>query len=143
LPSCDGEGSVVKVIRPPPFRHAVPHVVLDTNALLMPFQFPVNLEAELRRLMGDCEVVVPRVVLDELRGLAREDRAARAALRLAARYAVAETEATGDAAIVEAAQRLQAAVVTNDTALLAELRRRRIPRIRLRSRTHLVLEEDP
>ena len=46
---------------------SVPRVVLlDSNALLMPFQFPIHLDAELRRLLGDVEVVVPEPVLAEL-----------------------------------------------------------------------------
>ena len=34
-------------------------VVLDANALLLPFQFRVNLESELRRLLGDHERGIP------------------------------------------------------------------------------------
>jgi len=40
-------------------------VLLDTNALLMPFQFRVNLETELTRLMGPRHRD-PRAVLTEL-----------------------------------------------------------------------------
>src|SRR5207247_5187201 len=57
-------------------------VVLDANALLLPFQFRVNLEAELRRLLGEHEILVPSAVLDELKGLARSLREARSALKL-------------------------------------------------------------
>jgi len=41
-------------------------VLLDTNALLMPFQFQVHLEAELHRVLGDVEIAVPSPVLSEL-----------------------------------------------------------------------------
>src|SRR2546425_12463991 len=34
-------------------------VLLDANALLMPFQFQVHLDAELRRVVGDVEVAGP------------------------------------------------------------------------------------
>ncbi len=115
-------------------------VVLDANALMMPFQFRINLDAELLRLVGECEVYVPASVVRELRRLARERRMAKAAAELAARYLTYETRRPGDAAVLEAAEALGAAVVTNDAVLLETLRRRRIPRITLRSRTHLALE---
>ena len=42
-------------------------IVLDANALLMPFQFNIHIDQELRRLFGDIPVVVPSSVLGELR----------------------------------------------------------------------------
>src|SRR2546427_73065 len=63
-------------------------VLLDTNALLMPFQFRVNLETELGRLMGSADLAIPSPVWTELEFLAERDRDARAALQLAAREAV-------------------------------------------------------
>lgn len=107
---------------------------------MLPFQFRINLDAELRRLLGDCDVYVPSSVLAELEGLATGDRRGRAALELARRYPVHETDLSGDEAVLAAAEALAACVVTSDRALLAALRERRIPRITLRSRTHLVLE---
>ncbi len=115
-------------------------VVLDTNALLLPFQFRVNLEAELRRLLGVLEIYVPSPVLDELKGLARSVRAARGALKLAARFQVVDVMGDADDAVLEAAARLKAVVVSNDAALLRRLKEARIPRIFLRSRSHLVAE---
>src|SRR6266571_9426019 len=37
-------------------------VLLDANALLMPFQFQVHLDAELRRVVGDVEIAIPTPV---------------------------------------------------------------------------------
>src|SRR5467141_4429498 len=71
-------------------------VVLDANALLLPFQFRVNLEAELRRLLGDHEIFIPSPVMDELRGLAKSVREARGGLRLAARFRVVEAPGNAD-----------------------------------------------
>lgn len=114
--------------------------VLDANALMMPFQFRINLDAEIARVLGECDVYVPSSVLAELEGLASRDRDARAALRLAAKYLVHETTGRGDPAIVEAAEALGACVVTSDQKLLRTLRKRGIPRVTLRSRSHLVFE---
>ncbi len=115
-------------------------IVLDANALMMPFQFPVNLDAELRRLVGDSEIFVPSSVANELRRLSKGSRVAKAALELSEKYEQVEVRMKGDEAVIEAAASLGAAVVTNDARLLVKLKERGIPRIRLRSRNHLVME---
>ena len=124
-----------------PCTQSVPRtVLLDANALLMPFQFRINLEAELRRLLGDVDLAVPSPVLEELRLLATHDRDARAAERLAAKYRVVDAVGGADDAILDLAVSLHAVVVTNDQPLLDRLRKDGVPRAFLRSRSHLVLE---
>ncbi len=120
----------------------MPAVVLDSNALMMPFQFGLNLSAEIERLLGHCEMYVPAGVMSELRSLSKKERAAKAGLKLAERFKIAATEASGDEAILEAASALGAVVVTNDAELLEKLKAMGIRRIRLRSKSHLVLEGD-
>jgi rRNA-processing protein FCF1 len=120
----------------------MPRVVLDANALMMPFQFGLNLTAEIERLLGQSEVYVPSSVRSELRKLSQMDKAAKAALGLAERFADVATKTKGDDAIVEAALALDAVVVTNDSDLLGKLKEKGVRRIRLRSRSHLVLEGD-
>ena len=115
-------------------------VLLDANALLMPFQFPVNLETELRRLLGQAEIAVPRPVLIELELLAERDRNAQAAFRLARRYPVLEAQGPADDALLDLAAAKRAVVVTNDQPLLERLKAAGIPRVFLRSRNHLVAE---
>ena len=116
-------------------------VVLDANALMLPFEFRVNLDAELARLLGVCEVFVPSSVIGELERLAKTNRRAKAALSLAGKYGLHNTTRRGDPAVVAAAKALGAIVVTSDAALLKVLRREGIPRVTLRSRSHLVLED--
>ncbi|HYM40493.1 MAG TPA: twitching motility protein PilT [Thermoplasmata archaeon] len=115
-------------------------VLLDANALLMPFQFRLNLEAELRRLLGDVDIAVPTPVLEELRMLAIRDRDARAAERLATRYRSIEGHGAADDALLDLALSLNGIVVTNDQPLLDRLRAQGVPRVFLRSRSHLVGE---
>lgn len=107
---------------------------------MLPFQFRLNLDAELARLLGECDVFVPSSVIRELNRVASRDRTAKAALALAAKYAPHAANLTGDAAVIAAAKALGAYVVTSDGALLAALREQGIPRITLRSRSHLVME---
>ncbi len=114
-------------------------IVLDANALMMPFQFNVNLDRELRRLFGDLPIFVPSSVLGEL---ARSvDPEGRAALALARKYPIAETELRGDDAVIGVARSRSAAVVTNDRELIKRLRAEMIPVIRLRSGKYLVSDD--
>lgn len=119
---------------------ARPRVVLDANALMLPFEFRLNLDAELARVLGTCEVFVPSSVVGELERLAKENRRAKSAVQLAAKYRTYETARRGDLAVVSAAKDLGATVVTSDAGLLNVLRREGVPRITLRGRSHLVLE---
>jgi len=113
-------------------------VILDTNALLMPFQFGLNLDKELERLLGDCEILVPSSVLDELNEL-EPKKLARSAKALASKFKVIKTKEKGDKAIISTAKKLKCAVVTNDKELIKALKELKLPVIYLRSRTHLVL----
>lgn len=114
-------------------------VVLDANALLLPFQFRVNLDSELRRLLGEVPVFVPSSVLGELGRLADKD--SKAALSLARRYQIVETELQGDDAVLTIAEQRSAAVLTNDRELIHRLREKGIPVVRLRAERYLVLDE--
>ena len=114
--------------------------LLDANALLMPFQFQVHLDVELRRVLGDVEVAIPSPVLAELALLADHDMDARAAQRLAKNYRVVEGHGSADDALLDLAADRHAVVVTNDQLLLDRLQAAGIPRVFLRSRNHLVAE---
>lgn len=115
-------------------------VLLDANALLMPFQFQLHLDAELRRILGDVDVAVPTPVLAELSVLAESDRDARSAQRLARNYRTIEVRGSADDALLDLAMERGAVVVTNDQPLLARLEAAGIPRVFLRSRNHLVVD---
>jgi uncharacterized protein len=111
-------------------RSGIKTVVLDTNALLMPFQFKINIDREIESLLGGVEVVVPSSVVIELRRL--KDKHAKAALSLSGKYRVVEVVKRGDAGVVEAAMENHAAVITNDQELIEILRKSSIPAIRMR-----------
>src|SRR5947199_5142050 len=81
---------LIPCLRFPPYRQIRRHrwtktvprlVLLDANALLMPFQFRVNLDREIQRLLGDVDVAVPKPVLTELEFLVVRDRESRAGVR--------------------------------------------------------------
>ena len=113
-------------------------VVLDTNALLMPFELKMNLDLALRDLLGEVRIVVPGPLVGELKHM--DHRYAKAAIALARKYEIIPTEYTGDNAVVELAARTGGYVLTNDKELRRRLRKEDVPIIMLRSGTHLVID---
>ena len=118
-------------------------VILDTNALMVPEQFGVDIFSELPRL-GYVQWLVPASVLGELRSLASKANkgadkvAARVALGLAERCeAVGEDARDADLAIEELALSSGAAVFTNDKALKKRLFSKGITVIYLRQGRYL------
>lgn len=131
---------------PEPGRSPKRFIVLDTNALLMQFQFSVDIENELRRILDVAyEIVVPDIVVGELRHIAQsmtgKDRGeAMMAIRLAHTFRVVKAEGPADTGILRLAEKLNAIVVTNDKILRARLRAKNIPNIHLRSKAFLTVE---
>ncbi|MCL2148866.1 MAG: twitching motility protein PilT [Methanomassiliicoccaceae archaeon] len=113
-------------------------VVMDTNALLMPFERRINLDLALAGLLGEVRCVVPGPMVGELKRL--DHRFSKAALELARRYEVVQTPLSGDDAVIAVAQSTGGYILTNDKALRARARELRIPLVYLRSGTHLVVE---
>jgi len=118
-------------------------VILDTNALMVPEQFNVDIFSELLRLVY-VDWQVPASVLGELRSLAkradkgRDKIAARVALGLAEGCStVGEDNFNADQAIVDLAMKTGAAVFTNDKALKKRLFSKGITVIYLRQRRYL------
>ena len=116
-------------------------VVLDTNALLMPFELRINLDYAVRELIGDVQFVIPGPLIGELKHL--NHKYAKAALDLARKYQIIPTEKTGDASVIELALLKKAFVLTNDKELKTKLRKQGVPLIYLRSGTHLIVEGRP
>lgn len=113
-------------------------VVLDTNALLMPFEVKMNLDLALQDLLGEARIVVPGPLVGELKHL--DHKFANAALTLARKYEIIPTETTGDNAVIELAKKTGGYVLTNDKELRRRLRREKVPIIFLRSSTHLAID---
>jgi len=115
-------------------------VVLDSNALFFPFQFNVDLEAELRAILGGCRVMVPEVVIRELKGLVRGGKQnASAALRYAERFEVLPDDSglKGDEGVLAAALKVDGVLVSSDRALIKRAREKGLKVIFLRERQRL------
>jgi rRNA-processing protein FCF1 len=106
-------------------------VILDSNFLMIPFQFNLDIFQEIEFLLQKkVDFIVPSAVKSELTGISSRggEGAAEAslALQLASRCRVVEvtldTSETVDDAIVKASQKLGAVVATTDIALKKRLR---------------------
>lgn len=123
------------------------NVVLDTNALLLPYQFGINIEKELNRLLGICRIIVPVSVIKEIEKIASQSggaaRAARLGLNIIKKrgFQIMETDMDGDDGVIDVALKMNAAVVTNDKELKKRAKEFSLPIIYLRGENKLEIEE--
>ena len=126
-------------------------VVPDTNFLLVPGQFGVDIISELNRVLDvRFRIVVPNVVLQELDVIERKTKgkdllAVRMAKKLAERFETVEVGRFGERPIDDqifdfAVNNERVIVCTNDKGLKKRLRERGIPIVYLRSKKILELE---
>ncbi len=115
--------------------------IIDTNGLMIPVQFGVDIFDELQR-MGYNEFIVPSAVVDELNILIKRYRggqkaASKVALSLCRRCTILEKSGIADDVIVELASELKIPVLTNDIGLQNRLQKLDFPVIRLRQKNRL------
>ncbi|WP_393970659.1 hypothetical protein OXIME_000884 [Oxyplasma meridianum] len=96
-------------------------VVLDTNSLIYSVKSHVDLLDQVTYLLGRCEIIVPKCVIDELRGLSTGNIDAKTALMMLQRFTVVESKGKGDLCVFNTALEIQAYVVTNDKNLAMKL----------------------
>ena len=122
-------------------------VILDSNAIMMLFEFSIDLEDELARLLGKYHVIVPKPIIEELEFLSKHGKGkkkfiAKPALEFVSRYDVdsEDTDEKGDNAVFHLAKKLSGIVLTNDRVLRKRLRKESLHVIYLRGKNRLVLE---
>ncbi len=116
-------------------------IILDTNALMVPVQFGVDIFSELATLNFD-ECIVPSGVVHELEqiasGAGANRNAARVALSLLTRCETIDRKGNVDNAILKLAIEMDVAVFTNDSELKKRLRDCGVSIVYLRQRSYLV-----
>lgn len=122
-------------------------IIVDSNALMMVFEFNIDLEGELDRLLGKYQILIPKNIVDELnllsqKGRGKKKQLAKAALKLLQRYDIVDVDSNLDVddAVILAAERYDGIVVTNDRELRKRLKDKSIPRICLRGKQQLMFE---
>ncbi|KAA0005338.1 MAG: hypothetical protein FE045_05270 [Thermoplasmata archaeon] len=123
------------------------NVVLDTNALLLPYQLGMNIEKELTRLLGICRIIVPTSVIKEAEKLASSNGSVAMAAKLGLNivrkrdYQIVETLYDGDDGVMDVAVKTNAAIVTNDKELKKKAKEMGLPVIYVRGESRLEIEE--
>jgi len=122
-------------------------VVLDTSAIFMLFEFSINLESELTRLVGKYKIVIPKPILDEItllseKGKEKKRQFAKPALKLIEGYEIVKTDnvESGDDSVICLAQKYDGIVVTNDRELRKRLKKANLKAIFLRGKNQLELD---
>ena len=122
-------------------------VILDTNALMMLFEFSIDLESELDRILGSYKFIIPSTVSDELRllseqGKGRQKRIAKSAISLSKKYETVqfETNESVDDSILLLAKKTEGIVITNDKELRKRLKNNGIKAIYLRAKKKLEMD---
>lgn len=122
-------------------------VILDSNFLMLPFQFNVDISDEISRILeGGFKIYVPQEILNELNYLSikaekqKDRKTAKMALEYAKRFeTIAGGDGDADEAIVTLAGK-DTIICTNDKALKNKLREIHVPVIYLRSKSKLEID---
>ena len=123
-------------------------VVLDSSAIMMLFEFSIDLESELTRLLGAYEIIVPETIIKELTLLSekangKKKAIAKPALKLAEKYEVVESSSKfGDDAVLEVAKKYEGLVFSNYKELRRKAKMQKLKTIYLRSKKHLEISQD-
>ncbi len=116
-------------------------VIIDTNGLMMPGQFGVDVFSELKRLGFDsCFVAAASVRELEkiyLHGRGKDRSAAKIALSLLDRCTIIEKNGPADDVILGLALDMDAACLTSDTGLKKRLCSKGVTIVHLREKTRL------
>ena len=121
-------------------------VILDSSAIMMCFEFSIDLEKELTRLLGKYHIVVPSSIVGELeclskKGAGKKNIKAKASLKLIEKYETIVVEGkNADDSIVDLSERINGAVVTNDKELRRRLKMVPVSVIFLRAKKKLIME---
>ncbi|NJD53270.1 MAG: DNA-binding protein [Candidatus Methanoperedens sp.] len=116
-------------------------VIIDTNGLMIPGQFGIDIFSELQQL-GFFSYIVPGASVKELEkivltGRGRDRTAAKIALSLLDRCTIIDRNGYADDIIIDLAVDMDAAVLTNDTELKKRLCSKGVTNVYLRDRTRL------
>jgi len=118
-------------------------VILDSNAVMMLFEFQINLEDELIKLIGKNKIIIPKTIINELDFLSKNGKGkkkinAKASLELIKKYEIVDIDIkNADDSIYQLAKQTCSYVLTNDKELRQRLKKISIPVIFLRAKKKL------
>jgi len=112
----------------------------------MLFEFSIDFEDELTRLLGNYKIIVPKPIIDELKLISEKNSGrkkffSKAGLKLIEKYDVVEANGEkGDDSVLFLAKKSNGIVVTNDRELRKRIKDAGLHTIFLRNKSKLVLE---
>ena len=121
-------------------------VIIDTNFLLVPYQFGIDIFRQVDELIPNVHMVIASSIVDELENLSKKKsktgNAAKLAMKLLAmqKIEIVGTELPADKWIFTYAKMHRAIVCTNDRRLRQKIKRMRLKCIVLRGKDRIGLE---
>lgn len=122
-------------------------VILDSSAIMMLFEFSVDIENELSRLLGGFRIIIPKPIVEELRLLAEHGKGkkrliAKPALKLIEKYEIVDATGSGDESILFLAKKLNGLVLTNDRELRNQVKDLGLHSVYLRGKKKLAITQE-
>jgi len=120
-------------------------VILDSNAIMMLFEFNINLDEELKRLLGKYKIIIPKTIYNELKFLSEKGKEnkrlkAKPALDLIKNFCLVDADGKPDDSLILLAKKYNGIIVTNDKKLRKDIKNNSLKAIYLRNKSKLVLE---
>jgi len=124
-------------------------VILDSNFLLVPFQFRIDIFEELNNLLGKAQPIILSTTMEELNKIAEKSSTKEhiqfsAALKLAEKCEILKVKRrpseSYDDVILRVASDLKIPVATNDAELRKKLRKAGLTVIYVRQKARLIIE---
>ena len=94
-------------------------IVVDSNALIYSIKYKTDISRQLSNI-GFNRIIVPECVMVELAGLSDRVTEARAALAIASKFEKMSVSGKCDSAIVNLAQNMNCAILTNDKEIIVD-----------------------
>lgn len=120
-------------------------VILDSNAIMMLFEFNINLDEELKRLIGNYKIIIPKPIYNELKFLSEKGKEnkrlkAKPALDFIKNFDLVDIKGKPDDSLILLAKKYDGIIVTNDKNLRKNIKKNSLKTIYLRNKSKLVLE---
>ena len=122
-------------------------VVIDTNFFMVPFQFNVDIITELEKLLPSYKLTTPSFVINELKGLKRNNKGktrlnANLALKLAnsSKIEIKDISLLENETVDDALLRVSEVLATNDIELKNRAKSKGITIVYLRQKKYIAVE---
>ena len=126
---------------------SIKEVVIDTNFFMVPFQFNVDIITELENLLPSYKLTTPNFVINELKGLKRNNKGkirlnANLALKLAnsSKVEIKDISLLENETVDDALLRVSEVLATNDIDLKNRAKNKGITIVYLRQKKYIVVE---